>query len=127
VISTLIVAALLAAEPAAAAKPVVAHSTGSGQAKAQAEIVAGKLPESPAKGIVLTKCQICHTADYVTQQRLTPAQWQATVAKMRKLGSPLTDDEVKVLSEYLAQHWTLGVPERSPKPVRAPADLVPVK
>jgi hypothetical protein len=119
VIPTLIVAALLAAVPAAPAKPVLT--------KAQEAIVAGKLPESPAKAVVLTKCQICHTAEYVTQQRLTPAQWQATVVKMRKLGSPLDDGEVKLLSEYLAQHWAVGVPERTPRPVRAPANLVPSK
>lgn len=118
-IPTLVLAALLSAGPAAAAQPA--------PGKAQEAIVAGKLPESPAKKVVLTKCQICHTADYVTQQRLTPAQWQATVVKMRKLGSPLTDDEVKLLSEYLAQHWAVGVPERPPSPVRAPANLVPFK
>jgi hypothetical protein len=119
VIPTLVVAALLSAGPAGAAKPVLT--------KAQAAIVAGKLPESPAKSIVLVKCQICHTADYVTQQRLTPVQWQKTVEKMRKLGSPLTDDEVKLVSDYLGRHWTLDVPERPPRPVRAPANLVPVK
>lgn len=118
-IPTLIAAALLSADPAGAAKPALT--------KAQAEIVAGKLPEDPARKVVLTKCQICHTADYVTQQRLTPVQWQKTVEKMRKLGSPLTDDEVKLVSDYLGRHWALGVPERPPRPERAPANLVPVK
>lgn len=118
-IPTLVVAALLSAEPAGAARPALT--------KAQEELVAGKLPESPARAIVLSKCQICHTADYVTQQRLTPVQWEKTVEKMRKLGSPLTDEEAKLVSDYLGRHWVVGVPERLPRPVRAPANLVPVK
>ncbi|HEY6002669.1 MAG TPA: hypothetical protein VIV57_07325 [Anaeromyxobacter sp.] len=118
-IPTLIATALLSAAPAGAAKPAMT--------KAQAAIVAGQLPESPARSIVLSKCQLCHTADYVTQQRLTPVQWQKTVEKMRKLGSPLTDDEVKLVSDYLGEHWTLGVPERPPRPVRAPANLLRFK
>jgi hypothetical protein len=119
VIPALVAAALLSAEPAGAAKPALTQ--------AQQAIVAGKLPEDPARNIVLSKCQLCHTADYVTQQRLTPVQWQKTVEKMRKLGSPLTDDEVKLVSDYLGRHWVVGVPERPPRPVRAPANLVPAK
>ncbi len=118
-IAALIVASLLAAEPAAAEKPGLRVET--------AALVAGKLPAGAGKAVLQTKCVICHSADYVTQQRLTPAQWQATVVKMRKFGSPLTDDEVKVLTEYLGANWTPDLPERPRQPVRAPRGAVPGK
>ena len=65
------------------------------------------------------------TGDYVTQQRLTPKQWQGTVEKMRRFGSPLTDDEVKLLSAYLARYWTVDLPERRPAPVKPPPGALP--
>ena len=85
---------------------------------------ADALPDGPGRAVLQAKCLMCHTGDYVTQQRLTPVQWQRTVEKMRKFGSPMTDDEVKVLSDYLAQNWPLDVPERRPAPVKAPAGAV---
>lgn len=99
-------------------------------APAQADrkaLVEGQLPADPAKAVLEAKCLICHTGDYVTQQRLTPGQWQKTVEKMRKFGAPLTDDEVKELSAYLGRYWTPDLPERSGSPVKAPAGSVSVK
>ncbi len=119
-IPTLVVAVLLAAEP----EPATAAA---GPKVETASLVAGKLPDGPGKTILMGKCLICHTADYVTQQRLTPGQWQKTVEKMRKFGSPLTDDEVKELSDYVGRYWTVDLPERQPKPVRPPAGAVPSK
>ena len=103
--------ALLAAAPAADQKP----------------LLAGKLPDDPARAAVQGKCMICHTSEYVTQQRLTQGQWQKTVEKMRKFGSPVTDDEIKPMVEYLARYWTPDLPP--PLPVRAapPRGSVPGK
>ncbi len=90
-----------------------------------AELLAGKMPDEPARAVVQGKCLLCHSADYVTQQRLTPAQWQKTVEKMRKFGAPLTDDEVKQVSEYLSKHWTVDLPERRPPPAPPPRSAAP--
>jgi cytochrome c5 len=119
VIAGMLVAALLAAEPEAAAAGPRVETTA---------LLAGKLPDGPGKAVLQAKCVICHSDDYVVQQRLTPAQWQAEVAKMRKFGAPIGDDEAKVLSEYLGRTWTVDLPERTPpKPVRTPRGAVPGK
>jgi hypothetical protein len=55
----------------------------------------------------------------VTQQRLTAKQWTGIVEKMRKFGAPLTDDEVKLVAEYLARNWTTDLPD--PRPAKAVA------
>ncbi len=115
---------LLAAAPAAKAAPKTAEAKGADAVRL--ELVAGRLPDDPARAIVQSKCVICHSAEYVTQQRLTPAQWKSTVEKMRKFGSPLTDDEVKQVSDYLGKHWTPDLPEgRTPRAVAPPKGALP--
>ncbi len=69
-------------------------------------LVEGRLPDDPARPLVQGKCMLCHTAEYVTQQRLTAGQWQKTVEKMRKFGTPATDEEAKIITDYLARNWT---------------------
>ena len=129
-IAALALAALLAADRAAPAaaevKPAEAKAAAApaqpADAKADAlrmELVSGVMPEDPARAVVQGKCLICHSGEYVSQQRLTPGQWQKTVEKMRKFGSPLTDDEVKQVSEYLGRNWTTSLPD--PKPAKAVA------
>ena len=116
-ISAILVASLVLASEPAGSEPVATAD--------QAALVAGKLPEDPARAVLQGKCLTCHTGDYVTQQRLTPKQWQGTVEKMRRFGSPLTDDEVKLLSAYLARYWTVDLPERRPAPVKPPRGALP--
>ncbi len=118
-IAGILLAAALAAEPQAAA---------AGPRLEAAALVAGQLPDGAGKIILQSKCAICHGTDYVVQQRLKPAQWEAEVAKMRKFGAPLSDDEAKTLSEYLGATWTIDLPARTPpRPVRAPRGAVPGK
>ena len=93
---------------------------------AQADpLLQGQLPEDPARTLVQTKCMICHTGEYVTQQRLSEGAWKKTVEKMRKFGSPVTDEEQPALVAYLAKHWTttLGAPIPTLAPL--PAGSVP--
>jgi len=58
--------------------------------KATTALLDGQLPDDPARPLVQGKCLLCHSAEYVTSQRLTEGQWQKTVDKMRKFGSPAT-------------------------------------
>jgi len=80
-------------------------------------LVAGQMPDDPAKPLVQGKCLLCHSADYLTQQRLTKAQWQGTVEKMRKFGTPADDQEAMIIVAYLARYWTQDLPPS--RPVRA--------
>jgi hypothetical protein len=80
-------------------------------------LLKGEMPDDPGKPLVQRSCMLCHTGDYLTQQRLSEAQWQSTVQKMRKFGAPATDDEAKVMTAYLAKYWTQQLP--APEPVRS--------
>ncbi|MFN3432335.1 MAG: hypothetical protein ACK46X_20595 [Candidatus Sericytochromatia bacterium] len=94
--------------------------------KAPLEAPAIAWPEGPGKVIVQQKCLFCHSGEYITGQRLTPAQWTAEVKKMVKFGSPLTHEEQVVLAAYLAKHYPAGQPRAEGVRVRLkPAAATP--
>jgi hypothetical protein len=103
----LLVAALLIACAAWAADPAPVS---------EQALVEGQLPDDPARVLVQGKCLLCHSGEYITQQRLTEAQWQRTVDKMRKFGTPASDEEAKAIVAYLARYWTRDLPP--PRQVR---------
>jgi mono/diheme cytochrome c family protein len=51
-------------------------------------------------------CRACHTLDLVAQQRLTAAQWEKVVAKMRGWGTPLAEGDSRALASHLASRYT---------------------
>ena len=84
-------------------------------------LLKGEMPDDPAKPLVQRSCMLCHTGDYLTQQRLNERQWQGTIEKMRKFGAPATDDEAKLMTAYLARFWTQELPAPEPKRSGPPA------
>ena len=90
---------------------------------AQAE--SGRLPEDPIYPLVKSKCSVCHTDEYLTQQRLTPDQWKRTVVKMQKFGAPIDDDEVVRMSEYLSTYFTTTLREAPSVLAELPAHALP--
>jgi hypothetical protein len=90
-------------------------------------LVEGRMPDDPARPLVQAKCLLCHTGDYVTQQRLTEGQWQKTVDKMRKFGSPASDEQAKAMVAYLARYWTPDLPPARPARAALPPGSVPGK
>ena len=62
----------------------------------------------PGYAIAQQKCQICHSADYISYQppNMTLTQWTAEVVKMRQAyGAPLAQEDVKPLAEYLTSTY----------------------
>jgi hypothetical protein len=84
-------------------------------------LLKGELPDDPAKPTVQRSCLICHSGDYLTQQRLTEGQWQKTIEKMRKFGAPATDEDAKVMTAYLAKYWNADLPPPERVKSAAPA------
>ncbi len=87
-----------------------------------AALVRGDVPFGGAEVEVLnTRCVICHTLEYITQQRLTEGQWDKTLTKMQKWGSPITDDEKKRVAPWLATTWKADLPDRESPRVAPPS------
>jgi len=79
------------------------------------------LPRSPplalgaeAEGLVENNCLACHSADMLAQQRLSRAQWDAAVKKMRKWGAPLEEENEAPLVEGLAAALGQEAPRYEP-------------
>lgn len=65
------------------------------------------LPQSDARTLVEKACGSgCHAVEVVTSQRMSAADWRATVTNMVARGAPLSDAQVNVVVAYLAK--TLG-------------------
>lgn len=89
-------------------------------------LLRGELPAGAELDLLNGRCQICHTLEYVTQQRLSEVQWDKTLTKMQKWGSPLTDDERKQLAPFLAATWKKDLPDRESPRVPTPPGALPV-
>lgn len=86
---------------------------------------ANALPEGPEKLLVVGRCTICHDERYLAQQRLTKAQWEKTVAKMKGFGSPISDEEIAQISAYLTRSFPADQPR--PPAVFAAKPVVPYR
>ena len=69
-----------------------------------------KLPEGKGKDYVASVCQQCHGLEAITGSRRTLDEWRMVVNDMVSNGAPLQDDEVEIVSEYLAKNFG---PEKS--------------
>ena len=69
--------------------------------------VLGPTPALAASGeeLLQDRCTQCHTLDRVQTASKSLAEWQTTVERMRTKGAQLTEDEVQVLTEYLADTY----------------------
>jgi len=80
------------------------------------------LPDGAGKQIVLTKCSACHGAQQVAGARQDRARWERTIADMRlyiqgsSLAKDLTDEEAKVLLDYLATNMSARGGQEKAKP-----------
>ncbi|HEX5062416.1 MAG TPA: cytochrome c [Kofleriaceae bacterium] len=90
-------------------------------------LLAGKLPEgAPETDLVNAQCRICHSVEYLTQQRLGEAAWKKTIDKMRKFGAVLTDEQAASLVAFAAHYWNPDLPGRTWTPGPPPPGALPI-
>lgn len=63
------------------------------------------LPAGPGREIAARACLTCHSSDILRQQRLTEAQWAASVKKMTGWGADVPEAERDALVKYLSTHF----------------------
>lgn len=93
----------------------------------RAALLEGKLPEgAPETDLINAQCRICHAVEYLTQQRLSEAAWQKTIAKMRKFGANVDDQQAAALAKFAATYWNPDLPARTWKVGPPPAGALPL-
>lgn len=76
------------------------------------------LPEGPGKEIADRACLSCHSTDILRQQRLSEAQWTASLNKMVGWGAEVPEEEKVKLVKYLALHFGPGNDQFQPVATR---------
>jgi len=114
-------------EPPPAPAPKQAPKSVSAPARlpAAAELVKGPLPSGPQADVAHSQCTVCHTDEYLVQQRLSPAAWQKTIAKMQKFGANVSDEQATKLAAWLSSLYTPDLPVRPAPLVEIPAAALP--
>jgi quinoprotein glucose dehydrogenase len=86
------------------APPAVAGTIQNQDPKRQALLIrqAALLPAGPGRDITIRACSTCHGLDVVTNQRLTPQEWNNVVQTMSAKGAAATPAELNLIQSYLA-------------------------
>ncbi len=106
--------------PAVSPAPTGAPASGTGPASASAAAAslaansapgpAAVAPLSADEGALLyaTACTSCHTGEFVAGSRISLKGWTGEVAKMRKWGAPVEEEQAAPLAAWLAQKYPVG-------------------
>jgi cytochrome c5 len=65
----------------------------------------GPLPDGSGKDIVLNTCTMCHDLQRVRTHGATRQEWEETLQAMLNEGAPLSDDEFRIVLNYLARNF----------------------
>jgi glucose dehydrogenase len=86
----------------ASAPPVAAIAS-----RAQSDAMPALSAERLQQGRELTEkfCTTCHGMESETASGKTPAGWKATVEQMVGLGTPATDEQARIIAEYLSHTY----------------------
>jgi mono/diheme cytochrome c family protein len=63
------------------------------------------LPRGEGKQLVETRCGLCHDLERVVTAKRRKADWPVIVANMVEQGAPVTADETRAISDYLAANF----------------------
>jgi len=66
----------------------------------------GSASGTPANMLFEQKCSICHSIERPKSKIKTRKEWETTVTRMRnEHDAPITDDEARMIIEYLTEHY----------------------
>jgi len=64
------------------------------------------MPDGPGKAIIQKSCVGCHSLKVVTSKQATHDEWAALVDQMISKGADVSDDNIEVVVQYLAAHYS---------------------
>ena len=74
-----------------------------------------KLISGPGSTLTENKCKICHELQHIRRTPLSRGEWADNLKNMRERGTPMTDEELAVILDYLATYYSRD-PAPSPSP-----------
>jgi glyoxylase-like metal-dependent hydrolase (beta-lactamase superfamily II) len=85
------------------ALPVPAAPQGGGGRGGRGGAAAAAGPDAGVATLVNNVCASCHTLDRVNNKKADKDAWTMTVARMKEKGADLTDEQVLLVTDYLAR------------------------
>ena len=80
-----------------------------------------RLIPGPGSELTQAKCAICHEIEYITRAPQSRAQWEEVMQVMLERGAPMTPDEMKVITDYLATYYNREGPSAAAQAASAQA------
>jgi cytochrome c551/c552 len=77
-----------------------------------------KLTSGPGAALTENKCKICHELQHIRRTPLSRGEWADNLKNMRERGTPMSDEEMAVILDYLAAYYS-----RDPAPPPTPDTL----
>lgn len=73
-----------------------------------------RLISGPGSTLTENKCKICHELQHIRRAQLSPGEWADNLRNMKERGTPMTDDEMRVIHEYLSAYYNRDKPAPAP-------------
>ncbi len=77
-----------------------------------------KLTSGPGSTLTENRCKLCHELQHIRRTPLSRGEWSDNLKNMRERGTPMTDEELAVMLDYLSAYYS-----RDPAPPPAPDTL----
>jgi cytochrome c551/c552 len=75
-----------------------------------------RLISGPGSTLTENKCKICHELQHIGRAQLSPGEWADNLRNMKERGTPMTDEEMRAILEYLAVYYNRDKPPPAPSP-----------
>jgi len=73
-----------------------------------------RLISGPGSTLTENKCKICHELQHIRRAQLSPGEWADNLRNMKERGTPMTDEEMRVILDYLATYFNRDKPAPAP-------------
>lgn len=84
-----------------------------GLARGQAE---EKLISGPGSTLTENQCKLCHELEHIRRAKLSPEEWRYNLLNMKERGWPGTDEQLRLIHEYLSVYYNRDKPAPPPSP-----------
>ena len=92
------------------ARGVARFALGAALAAPAALSSAQQLAPGPGAELTQAKCAICHEIGYITRAPQSRAQWEEVMRVMLERGTPMTPEEMRIITDYLATYYSREAP-----------------
>ena len=65
-----------------------------------------KLISGPGSTLTENKCKICHELQHIRRTPLSRGEWADNLKNMRERGTPMSDEELAVILDYLSVYYS---------------------